>query len=170
MIEWGRYLMGRSRSAIRTPTQRGVGRCWSTWHRPTTAAGCAILIARLTAQLRYYVPEPLDETWGGLRHQGAHRERLLAETVSQLQQIRDLLECVWPASLDTAKQPFRSRTWLAGMCVVLARTGGDPTRLRRLGPARFEAAVRREVVTRQGKKPVFGSRGCCSRPQPSPGE
>jgi transposase len=41
------------------------------------------------------------------------------------------------------------------MSVVLARTGGDPTRLRRLGPARVEAAVRREVVTRQGKKPCL---------------
>jgi transposase len=32
---------------------------------------------------------------------------------------------------------------------------GDPARLRRLGPARFEAAVRREVLTRQGKKPCL---------------
>jgi transposase len=115
----------------------------------------AVLIARLTAQLRCYIPEPLDERWGRLRHLGARRERLLAETVGQVQQIRDLLECVWPASLDTAKQPFRSRTWLAGMSVVLARTDGDPARLRRLGPARFEAAVRREVVARQGKRPCL---------------
>jgi transposase len=28
----------------------------------------AVLIARLTAQLRCYVPEPVDETWGRLRH------------------------------------------------------------------------------------------------------
>jgi transposase len=115
----------------------------------------AVLIARLTAQLRCYVPEPLDETWGRLRHLGARRERLLAETVSQVQQVRDLLECVWPAPLDTAKHPFHSRTWLAGMSVILARTDGDPTRLRRLGPARFEAAVRREIVARQGKKPCL---------------
>ena len=25
----------------------------------------AVLIARLTAELRCYVPEPVDETWGG---------------------------------------------------------------------------------------------------------
>jgi transposase len=31
----------------------------------------AVLIARLTAQLRCYVPEPVDETWGRLRHLGA---------------------------------------------------------------------------------------------------
>src|SRR5664280_1569100 len=115
----------------------------------------AVLIARLTAQLRCYIPEPLDETWGRLRHLGARRERLLAETVGQVQQIRDLLECVWPASVDSAKQPFRSRTWLAGMSVILARTDGDPARLRRLGPARFETAVRREVVARQGKRPCL---------------
>jgi transposase len=34
----------------------------------------AVLIARLTAQLRCYVPEPVDETWGRLRHLGARRE------------------------------------------------------------------------------------------------
>jgi transposase len=28
----------------------------------------AVLIARLTAQLRCYVPEPVEETWGRLRH------------------------------------------------------------------------------------------------------
>ena len=39
----------------------------------------AILIARLTAQLRCYVPEPVDETWGRLRHLGARRERLIVE-------------------------------------------------------------------------------------------
>jgi transposase len=115
----------------------------------------AVLIARLTAQLRCYIPEPLDETWGRLRHLGARRERLLAETVGQVQQIRDLLECVWPASLDSAKQPFRSRTWHAAMSVVLARTDGDPARLRRLGPTRFEAAVRREIIARQGKRPCL---------------
>src|SRR5665811_41744 len=101
------------------------------------------------------IRDRLDERWGRLRHLGARREQLLAETVSQVQQVRDLLECVWPAPLDTAKHPFRSRTWLAGMSVILARTGGDPTRLRRLGPARFEAAVRREIVDRQGKKPCL---------------
>ena len=69
----------------------------------------AVLIARLTAQLRCYVPEPVDETWGRLRHLGARREQLIGEAVSQVQQIRDLLECVWPAALDTAKQPFGPR-------------------------------------------------------------
>ena len=88
----------------------------------------AMLIARLTAQLRCYVPEPVDETWGRLRHLGARREQLVAEAGSQIQQIRDLLECVWPAALDTARQPFRSTTWVAAM-------SGDPgPRRRRLRP------------------------------------
>ena len=45
----------------------------------------AVLIARLTAQLRCYVPEPVDETWARLRHLGARREQLLTEIGSQLQ-------------------------------------------------------------------------------------
>ncbi|MFJ9371119.1 transposase [Nocardia sp. NPDC101769] len=64
----------------------------------------AVLIARLTAQLRCYVPEPVDETWGRLRHLGARREHLIVGMVAQVQQMRALLECVWPAALETARQ------------------------------------------------------------------
>jgi transposase len=71
----------------------------------TTDEKDAVLIARLAAQLRWYVPEPLDEIWGRLRHLGARRAQLLAEAGSQVQQMRALLECAWPASLDTARQP-----------------------------------------------------------------
>src|SRR4030081_537993 len=79
----------------------------------------AVLIARLTAQLRCYIPEPIDETWGRLRHLGARRVQLLVESGSQVQQMRALLECVWPAALPTARQPFRSLTWAAAMSIVL---------------------------------------------------
>ena len=68
----------------------------------------AVLIARLTGQLRCYLPEPVDETWGRLRHLGVRREQLLDEHVSCVQQIRDLLECVCPAAVTTAQQPFKS--------------------------------------------------------------
>ena len=68
-----------------------------------------MLIARLTAQLRCYIPEPLDETWGRLRHLGGQAAVPLKDLASR---------------------------WLAGVSVVLARTGGDPVRLRRLGLAR----------------------------------
>ncbi|WP_432489660.1 hypothetical protein [Kineococcus sp. SYSU DK018] len=50
----------------------------------------------------------VDETWGRLRHLGARRERLLTELTAHVQQMRDLLECVWPAALEAANYPFRS--------------------------------------------------------------
>jgi transposase len=115
----------------------------------------AILIARLTAQLRCYAPEPVDETWGRLRHLGARRERLIVEAGAQVRQIRDLLECVWPAALETANYPFRSKTWPAALWVILDRDGGDLARTRRLGLARFESAVRREIVKRDGQRPCL---------------
>ena len=40
---------------------------------------------------------------------------LIVDDVAQVQQIRDLLECVWPAALETAAQPFKSQTWAAAM-------------------------------------------------------
>lgn len=115
----------------------------------------AVLIARLTAQLRCYVPEPVEETWGRLRHLGARRERLIVEAGSQVRQIRDLLECVWPAALDTANWPFRSKTWPAALWVILGRDCGDFTRTRRLGLARFEQQVRPEITRRGGQKPCL---------------
>jgi transposase len=113
----------------------------------------AVLIARLTAQLRCYVPEPVDPVWARLRHLGARREQLITEVTGQVQQIRDLLECVWPAALEAARQPFRSQTWTAALAVIADRDRGDFPRTRRLGPARFEAAVRREITRRGGQKP-----------------
>jgi transposase len=115
----------------------------------------AVLIARLTAQLRCYAPEPVDEAWGRLRHLGARREELITANVAQVQQIRDLLDCVWPAALEAAAQPFRSHTWAAAMSVVLDRDGGDLDRTRRLGWDRFEHQVRREITKRGGHKPCL---------------
>jgi transposase len=115
----------------------------------------AVLIARLTAQLRCYLPEPVEETWGRLRHLGVRREQLLDEHVSCVQQIRDLLECVWPAAVGTARQPFRSSTWVAAMSVIVGRDGGDLARTRRLGRARFERAVRREIARRGKIRPCL---------------
>jgi transposase len=116
----------------------------------------AVLIARLTAQLRCYIPEPADEstaTWARLRHLGTRRHKLITETTGQVQEIRDLLECVWPVALTTATQPFKSRTWAAAMHVVLHRDGTDLHRTARLGWDRFERAVRREVARRGGQRP-----------------
>ncbi|GAB2992202.1 hypothetical protein GCM10027184_52910 [Saccharothrix stipae] len=107
----------------------------------------------MTAQLRCYVPGPVDETWGRLRHLGARRDQLIVTMTGQVQQMRSLLECVWPAALDTAKQPFRSHTWLAALTAVCDRGGDDLERTRRLGADRFERGVRREVVRRCALKP-----------------
>lgn len=115
----------------------------------------AVLIARLTAQLRCYVPEPVDQTWGRLRHLGARRAQLLVDSGRQVQQIRALLECVWPAALQTARQPFRSATWTAALSIVVERDGGDLARTRRRGSARWENAVRREVIRRGGIRPCL---------------
>jgi transposase len=115
----------------------------------------AVLIARLTAQLRCYVPEPVDETWGRLRHLGARREQLVVEMVSHVQQIRALLECVWPAALETAQQPFKSRTWAAALIVIIERDGGELDRTRRLGLDRFGQAVRRQILKQGRQKPCI---------------
>jgi transposase len=132
----------------------------TSWSRRTEDLTCdktddkdAVLIARLTAQLRCYVPEPVDETWARLRHLGTRREQLITEAGSQVQQMRDLLECAWPAVLDAARQPFRSVTWIASLAVITGRDGGNLARTRRLGAARFEQAVRREVIRRGRQKP-----------------
>ena len=115
----------------------------------------AVLIARLAAQLRCYVPEPVDETWGRLRHLGARREQLVVEMVSQVQQMRALLECVWPAALETAQQPFKSRTWAAALFVIIEGDGGELDRTRRLGLVRFEHVVRRQILKQGRQKPCM---------------
>src|SRR5213592_1702928 len=103
----------------------------TSWSRRTEDLTCdktddkdAVLIARLTAQLRCHVPEPVDETWGRLRHLGTRREELITANVAQVQQLRDLLECVWPAAVETAAKPFKSQTWAAAMAVITDRDGG----------------------------------------------
>lgn len=117
----------------------------------------AMLIARLTTQLRCYEPETSDATWSRLRQLGARRSRLLTESTACGQQLRDLLECVWPAALEAAKRPLESSSWCAAAAVVLARAGdGDLSAVRRMGQARFVAAVRREL-------PAWGSTRLCHR-------
>ena len=129
----------------------------------------AVLIARLTAQLRCYLPEPADETWAQLRHLGMRRARLIAEQVAQVQQMRDLLECAWPAVLDSARQPFKSTTWHAALLVALDRAvGGDLSRVTRLGRKRFDAAVRRQVARWDAVNPwqkiIDGVFAACASP------
>jgi transposase len=115
----------------------------------------AIIIARLVTELRCYLPERAEPVWARLRHLGARREQLLTEVGSQVQQVRDLLECVWPAALEGARQPFRSRTWIAALSVIVDRDRGDLARTQRLGAVRFEHAVRRQITRQGGQKPCL---------------
>ena len=112
----------------------------------------AMLIARLVAGLHCYAPECADETWARLRQLGARRERLVTEATACVAQLRDLLECVWPGVLEAAAKPFDSANWCAALAVVLERCNGCPERLARLGLARFEAAVVRELPRWGGQR------------------
>lgn len=107
----------------------------------------AVLIADLTVQLRCYVPERTDAAYARLRHLGACREQLVVRAGSARQQLRALLECAWPAVLDTAGKPLDSTTWQAAVQVVVDRTAdGDLGGLRRrVRWSRFAAAVRKAV-------------------------
>ena len=107
----------------------------------------AMIIARLVTELRCYLPERADPTWARLRHLGARRARLVIDVGAARQQVRDLLECAWPAALSAAAEPLESKSWLAALTVVLDRVGagGDLGAIRRWGWTRFAAAVRREL-------------------------
>lgn len=112
----------------------------------------ALLIARLASQLHVYLPERADPTWARLRHLGARRVEWVTRLGAARQQLRDLLECAWPAALVAAAEPLDSLTWRAAMAVA----GCDPARVRRLGLARFTRAVTREL-------PRWGGRRVCHR-------
>ena len=115
----------------------------------------AVLIARLASELRCYEPERADAVWARLRHLGARRNQLTTGATAAVNQIRDLAECAWPAVLAASRSPFRSVTWCAALAVVLDRCGGDLSRVRRLGLARFTAAVRRELPRWGGIRPCL---------------
>lgn len=114
----------------------------------------AVLIAELAAQLRCYVPERSDEIYARLRHLGARREELVIRAGGCRQQLGALLECVWPAALETAAKPLDSTTWQAAIQVVIDRVvDGDLAGLRRrLRWSRFQAAVRRAVIDLGGQR------------------
>lgn len=111
----------------------------------------ALLIARLAAQLHVYLPERADPTWARLRHLGARRVQWVTAVGAARQQLRDLLECAWPAALTAASKPLDSLTWRAAMSV----TGCDPARIRALGLDRLTDAVRAELP-RWGTHRIYG--------------
>ena len=107
----------------------------------------AIIIARLVTELRCYLPERAEPAWARLRHLGARRAGLVTDTIAARQQVTDLLEGAWPAALQAAGKPMKSKSWQAAMTVLLDRVGtsGDLSVIRRWGWNRFAAAVRREL-------------------------
>jgi transposase len=107
----------------------------------------AMIIARLVTELRCYLPERADPEWARLRHLGARRAELVSDAGAACQQVRDLLECAWPAALTAAAKPLEAKSWLAALTVVLDRVGdgGDLAVIGRWGWTRFAAAVRREL-------------------------
>jgi transposase len=129
----------------------------------------AVLIARLAAQLRCYLPEQIEPEWALLRHLGRRRARLLATASGCVLQVRDLLSLAWPAVLDAAGYPFESTTWLAAVAVVLEHCDGDPAKLRRMGLEAFTTAVRGELPRWGAQRPwrritgaVFAALACAS--------
>jgi hypothetical protein len=80
----------------------------------------AVIIARLAAGLHCYGPERADAVWARLRHLGARRSQLTTDATAEVNQIRDLLECAWPAVLSASGAPFRSASWRAAVAVVPA--------------------------------------------------
>ena len=115
----------------------------------------AVIIARLTAGLHCYEPERADAVWARLRHLGARRLHLTADATAAVNQVRDLLECAWPAVLDASPAPFRSASWRAAVAVALDRARGDLARVRRLGLDRFTAAVRAELPRWDATRPCL---------------
>jgi transposase len=109
----------------------------------------ALLIARLAAQLHVYLPERADPAWARLRHLGARRVEWVTRAGAARQQMRDLLECAWPAALTAAAAPLDSLTWRAAMAV----TGCDPAAVRALGIDGLTAAVRAELPSWGTRRP-----------------
>jgi transposase len=112
-----------------------------------------VLIARLAAELRCYVPEVLDEAWAHLRHLGRRREQLVTAATASVLRIRDFLSTAWPAAPGACGYPFLSVTWLAAMQAVTSRCGADPASVAAGGLAEFTALVRPQVAGWGGKRP-----------------
>jgi transposase len=75
----------------------------------------AVIIARLAARLCCYEPERASEAYARLRHLAARRSQLVTDVSAGSHQLRDLLECVWPAVLNAAGAPLRSATCVRGV-------------------------------------------------------
>ena len=98
------------------------------------------IIARRVADRHCFVPYALEGHWCRLRHLGARRDDQLVAAGAARQQLRDLLECVWPAVLAAAADPLDSITWRAAMAVSC-----DPDEIVAMGFDAFADAVTAEL-------------------------
>jgi transposase len=100
----------------------------------------ATIIARRVADRHCYIPYALKGDWCRLRHLGARRNDQLINSTAARQQLRDLLECVWPPVLGAASKPLESTTWRAAMAVSC-----DPAEIVTMGFDAFADAVAVEL-------------------------
>lgn len=73
----------------------------------------AVVIVRLAAGPALLPARARGRGVARLRHLGARRLQLAGDETGQVNQIRDLLECAWPAVLAASPAPFRSASWRA---------------------------------------------------------
>jgi transposase len=107
----------------------------------------AVIIGRLTAELRCYVPYLPEGPWARLRHLGARRAELLVRATAARQCLRDLLECAWPALLEAAGKPLRSATWRAALA-----TSVHPAVIAAMSDQEFLAALQAQVTAAGGQR------------------
>ena len=107
----------------------------------------AVIIGRLTAELRCYLPYLPEGPWARLRHLGARRAELLTRATAARQCLRDLLECVWPALLATAAKPLEAMTWRAALAVAC-----DPATIAAMSLPEFTTAVRTQLRQQGGQR------------------
>lgn len=107
----------------------------------------AVIIGRLTAELRCYLPYLPEGPWARLRHLGARRAEVLTRATAARQCLRDLLECVWPALLSTAAKPLESATWRAALAVAC-----DPAAIAGMSIEQFTTALRAQVHQQGGQR------------------
>jgi hypothetical protein len=109
--------------------------------------GDAVIIARLVAELRCYIPWLPTGPWARLRHLGVRRAQLLDRVTAARQCLLDLLECAWPSVLGAAAQPAESLTWRAALTV-----SASPRVIAAMSLGQFTAAVRRQLPAAGGKR------------------
>jgi transposase len=123
------------------------GREGEDFTRSRSDFGDAVIIARLVSELRCYVPYLPEGPWARLRHLGARRDGLLVRASASREQLRDLLECGWPAVLETAAEPLESMTWRAALTV-----SADPAVIAAMSEEEFLAALRAQLAALGGQK------------------